>query len=177
MRQDTRAITSIMSHIQHSGWGPSSCLHATSQQQGPGAEHSSSACREKQLIALTKTPVTTDNRCKQCPHLFLSRDELPKQSSEPSPSAAAPQSSPGRATALLSPPALQHQQESLCSTALQADACSGSSLRCTASLLILMQFLEIKQEQLNSFSLSSSRILANQIFSFQSAISSSRNIV
>lgn len=56
------------------------------------------------------------------------------------------------ATALLSPPALQHQQEWLCNTVLQADACSGSSLWCTAPLLILMQFLEIKQEQLNSFS-------------------------
>lgn len=61
-------------------------------------------------------------------------------------------------------------------TVLQADACSGSSLWCTASLLILMQFLEIKQELLNSFSLSSGRIVANPIFSFQSTTSSSQRI-
>lgn len=92
MKQDTRAITS---YVQHSCRGPSSCLHATSQQQGLGAEHGSSACRKKQLIALTKTPVTTDNRWKQCPHLFLSRDELPKQSNELNPLAAPPQRSSG----------------------------------------------------------------------------------
>lgn len=92
VRQDTRAITP---HIQHSCWGPSSYLNATSQQQGLEAEHSSSACREKQLIVFTKTPVTTDNGWKQCPHPFLSSDELPKQSSEPKPFSCTSKRSPG----------------------------------------------------------------------------------